>query len=373
MDKKICPLCGNLMDEQDDTLFCPQCNDSAKKRDEIVFFEEDEVNPGLTPCEDEEETEEDVIEDIEEDPNEIEGKKKPNKKLFFILSVLVVLIIATIIFLFIYDKKEKERATIEMALWFSCIEENTPQSYSKYLFEYPKGKFSVEAQQKITELRNLETQDWDNLRKSVNLEDYFSFINKYPNTPYKNAIRHIMDSLSWVVAERGDTQDSYLVYLENYRLGNIAGYYSAVAQKRYDYLKTIKKVEGEELLKVKDGISHYFKALSNQDYDKLSGILTSTVNNFYGERNFSSSKIIKAIQSDISRNSIKTLVYTPVLENIVVQKDSTGLYFTDIKVEKKIISTKKKTPESINELLRIELTPGIYVRSIFLSPLKELE
>lgn len=372
MDKKICPLCGNLMDEQDDTLFCSQCNDSAKKRDEIVFFEDDEIVADSIFHE-EGEAEGDVS-DVEESSDGVEDRKKPNKKLFFILSILVISIVASVVFFFMHDKKEKERDNIEMTFWFSCIEENTPQSYSKYLFEYPKGKFSIEAQQKITELRNIETRDWNNLKESVNLEDYFSFINKYPDTPYKNVIRHVMDSLSWVAAEREDTSDAYLVYLENYRLGNITGYYSAVAQKRYDYLKTIRKVEGEELLKVKDGINHYFKALSNQDYDKLSSILTTTVNNFYGERNFSSSKIIKAIQADISRNSIKTLVYTPLLESIVVQKDSTGLYFTDVKVEKKIISTnKKKTPEVINELLRIELTPEIYVRSIFLSPLKEQE
>jgi len=369
MDKKQCPLCGGQMDDNDE-LFCSRCNENAKQRDTLDLLTEEDSN--LEPNDDSPVPVTPATEKQEEknQPPHDKKNKKKKKTIFFISALAVSLFLAGIVIFFIFDKKRKEANNIELTFWFSSIEENTPQSYSKYLQAYPNGQFSSDAQLKIAELRRIETEDWIRLKKSDNLQSYYSFIDKYPATPFKNEIKHIMDSLSWIMAERDNTAESYLVYIENYNLGNISGYYASIAEKRREYLKHTKRVEGEELAAVKEAITNYFHYLSAQSYSKLTDVFPATVSNFYGEKNHSSAKIIKTIQADAQKNSIKSLSYTPDFEVFAVSRDSLSVYFTDLNVEKHIVyeKKKKKVPETIKERLRIELTPELYIKSVFMSP-----
>lgn len=372
MNEKQCPLCGEPLDDGQG-VFCLKCDESAKKRNSLnLLFEEDLSQLSNDEVEMEKEPNSDLLEEGVADHVEI---PKPKKRLGLILSILfiVILLSGAGIALFILDKNKKEEQKLELSFWFACIEENTPQSYSRYLQTYPMGQFNAEAQAKITGLRQKEADDWSLLQKAGNLQDYYAFVEKYPKTPFRNKIKHIMDSLSWIVAEKQNTSESYLVYIENSKLGTISGYYASIAQGRYDYLKFVTKVESEELETVKGAISDYFKYLSTKNYAKLSEVLSVTVTNFYGEKNRSSEKILKTLKADINRNQINSLSYTPNFKDITILRDSSGVYFTDMVIDKKITYEKKrkKKPESITELLHIELMGDLKIKSIFVSPLQD--
>lgn len=369
MSDKQCPLCGKPVN--DDESFCSDCSESAKKRVSLDIFEDEE--PVVTiktvsteiKSEDSVEPEEDITERrVQELPNE---PKKTNKKRIFLLLSLLVLFVAICIGLLLLNKRYRESRDAELAFWYSCIEQNTPLAYSKYLLVYPEGDFQKEAQRKITELRQTEKDNWLQVKKSSDVNDYYSFLNKYPDTPFKNEVKYLMDSLSWGIAQKENTAESYQTYIENCNLGNISGYYSSMAKERYDYLKNIKIVEGEELDNVKNAISAYFKALSGQKFSNLSKIYAPVISDFYGEKNHTSTVIIKSMQADIKKNSIKSLTYTPDFDSFSVLQDSTGLYFTDLKVEKKFSYKTNKTTEVINENLRIELTPQFEIKGMFIN------
>lgn len=369
MNERQCPLCGQPL--TDDGVFCSQCDESAKQRSGLDLLSEVEE---VDHVHEEELVEESLEEDVEKEeaaqPESIQPKSKT--KLIIISLFIVILLSAVGVAWFMFDKEKRAQHQVELSFWFSSIEKNTPEAYSKYLYAYPSGQFSVEAQAKIAELRQKEADDWAQLQKSDSLQDYYLFIDKYPDTPFRNKIRHTMDSLSWIVAERKNTSESYLAYIENYKLGTISGYYASVAQKRYDYLKHVKTVEGEELDAVKATIQSYFLYLSELKYNKLSEVLPATLNNFYGEKNRTSDKILRALKNDISRNQIKALTYSPDFSDMKVLRDSAGIYLTELSVEKNVVyeKKKKKGPESIKEFLRIELSDDLKIRSVFQSPVE---
>jgi len=367
MADKQCPLCGNLMDG--DESVCPECNRSAHDRDSIHFLAEENIG------DDPESSDEEVVNsDKSEENKQItssysvdkqlqEGKKKPKKKLFLFLFTILILCLALGGSIFWLHKEQKEKDDAELRFWYLCIEKNTPQVYSNYLEVYPKGKFVQDAQEKIGELRNAEYNEWEKLKKSSDLNDYYTFLSAYPQTPFKGQIQTIMDSLSWRIASKENTADSYLAYIQNADLNNITGYYKDVARTKYDYLSKIKKLEGEALDSVKQTLTVYFNALSDSQFKKIPDLFRSPdVKSFYGAKNLSPAMIVKSIQNDISKDKIKKQTYEPDFSSIKVLRDGNGICFIELKVTKKFTYKTKKKPDSASEKLYIELTPENKIR-----------
>ncbi len=372
MSDNKCPLCGSPL--EDGHSVCHNCDEEAKNRSAINFsFQEEQ------PAEEEKIDKQDTsLEEntLEQEESEVEENirrkhKTSNKKVILYFSFAAILFITAGVFLFVQHKNKQHAENTELSFWFSCIEKNTPSAYSEYLYLYPTGKFHEDAQLKIAELRKKEYSDWEKLKNSTDLFEYSSFLNNYPETPFKNDIKHRMDSLSWLVAQREDSPESYSNYIENARLGSITGYYTGIAQERYDYLKSIRVIEGMELDSLKNAVTEYFGILSKSDFKKLSEKFTPLISNFYGEKNHSSQSIIKTIQNDMKKNGVNDITYVPDLKNISVIQDTTGLYSTEIKVTKKIAyKSKKKKNETSNELLNMELTSDFKVRSMYIRDIK---
>lgn len=367
MSDNNCPFCGTPL--EDGQTICPQCSETARQRTslDLQYEEVDDKSSSIDHI-DSDGKEEGIIDEAK---NIERAKNTSNKKLLLYFSFATILFIAAGSFVFIQHKKEKEAEHAELKVWFSCIEKNTPGAYSEYLYLYPTGKFHEEAQLKIAELRRIEFESWEKLKNSTDIFEYTSFLNQYPETPFKNDIKHRMDSLSWIIAQKENTADSYLNYVENAKLGNITGYYSAIANEKYDYLKSIRTIEGTELDSIKTFIKEYFEDLSKQNFKKLKNSFTPTLTNFYGETNHSSATIIKTIQNDIKKNRVKSIIYAPELKDIVVIQDSAKLYSTEVKVLKKIsFNTKKKKNETNNEVLNLVITPELKVRSMYIKEVK---
>jgi len=172
-----------------------------------------------------------------------------------------------------------------------------------------------------------------------------------------------MDSLSWNVAQKENTAEAYLVYIQNSDLKNISGFYREIAQSKYDYLSKVKKVDSDEFNEIKDIVNTFFKTLSSHQFKKLTDLFsTPNVNNFYGARNRSTAMIIKSIEADMDRNKIKSLEYEPRFESVKIVKDGDGIYIVELTVNKKIAYKTNKTSDNISEKLHIELTPQKKVR-----------
>lgn len=355
-----CPLCGK--ETQDGDLFCHDCQEIARNEypEEILKTKEDT-------------TEEQIItedsENIEEEPIEQKAepvKKKKSKKLiiFFFIGIIVC-VIAGAIGSHI-TKEAKQSKAMEMAFWDECIEENTTLAYSKYLVRFPDGIFHKEAQSKILELKRIEDSTWISISKSNNVDKLYSYINDYPTTPYKKQIRRQIDSLSWIAFSKENTAAAYQTYLENIKLGNYDGKYQEEAQKLYDYLGSLKIVEGEELDNIKKELKQTFKLLSEQKYTELQKNIPDTLFNFYGQKGKKVSQIIDSLKADNKKKQIKSIDYTINTDAIEVVKDIDNVYYTGFPVVKQFTYTnKRKKKDAVKLSIQVELNNKMQLQSIY--------
>lgn len=362
-DSKKCPLCGgNTTGEE---AFCRDCQEIARNSYSEGFLiqedaedipqQEDIISfPG--------EVEDEPISSDEQSP--IVSKDNKKGKTFFIVGFILVLLVGGAGGY--YYLKAKNAKEAEARYWNQCIEENTPQGYSKYLLQYPDGRFGEEARSNIVELREEEQKEWEKLRRTNDVDALFSFLTDHPETPYVREIRHTIDSLSWLKTVSDNTADSYLAYLENVKIGRFAGEYQAKAQERYDYLSQLRPVEGEELTQVKKGIVDFFKSLSSRDEKGLAKKMVSTLAKFYDAQNQSSKNIIESAKSEFKKNKIRSISYIPVTDSIEAIVDNKGIYFITLPVkEESTFVDRKKKKETSEYILNLEMDNNKRLQTVY--------
>lgn len=362
-DTRKCPLCGkNTTGEE---VFCRDCQEIAQDSysEELLIREYNE---------DIQEQEEIISspEMLEKEPDVYDEKflsvDKGNKKgRFFLVAglVLILLIGGAETYFYLQDKNAKEA---EARYWNQCIEENTPQGYSKYLLQYPDGRFDEEARSKIVELRGEEQKEWEKLRKTNDVDALFSFLTDHPETPYVREIRHSIDSLSWLKTISDNTADSYLAYLENVKIGRFVGEYQTKAQEKYDYLSQLRAVEGEELTQIKKGITGFFKSLSDTNEKDLAKRMLPTLAEFYDKQNQSSKNIIESVRSELKKNKIRRISYTPVTDSINAIVDNKGIYFITLPIkEEKTYTDRKKKKEISEYVLNLEIDNNKRLQTVY--------
>ncbi|MFV0536297.1 MAG: hypothetical protein ACK5M3_02885 [Dysgonomonas sp.] len=358
-DSKKCPLCGGSTTEGE--AFCRDCQEIAQNSysDEFLIQEDvediqqqEEVGPFQEELED------------ESDSSEFFQKKRKKGKFYFVIGFIAILLVGCIgVYCYLQDKNVKET---EVRYWNQCIDENTPQGYSKYLMQYPDGRFSEDARTKIVELREKEQKEWERLRKTNDVDALFSFLTDHPDTPYTREISNTIDSLSWLKTISDNTADSYLAYLENVKIGRLVGEYQAKAQERYDYLSQLKSVEGEELAQLKNVIDDFFKSLSSRDEKDLAKSMVPTLAKFYDTQNQSSKNIIESIKSEFKKNKIRSISYTPITDSIEAIVDNKGVYFITLPVkEEKTYVDRKKKKEVSEYLLNLEMDNNKLLQTVY--------
>jgi len=337
-----CPLCGKEI--YDEGAFCHECREIAETSfpDELMSYWGDDK---------------DILNESEPDNTTITTTtQRSNKKLWIFVTIGIILLIivgAVGSYNIIQIKNFGEN---ESAYWQQCITENTPLSYSKYLVQYPNGKFTAEAENKIRELRENERKEWEKLRNSKNIDALLTFLSNHPETPYKREIDYTIDSLSWLETIKNNTVDAYQAYLDNAKTGLYAGGYMDLAQQKYDYLSQLKTLEGDELTEIKELLTDFFNALSSTDSKNIERYTNETLSEFFEAKKQSNKVIADSIKSVIKKEKAKNITYTPNLDSLEVIQDNKDIFFTTfrVKLEKTFINRKKEKEEG-NYVINIEL------------------
>lgn len=369
-----CPLCGKIMNE--DEAFCSDCREIANNSypNEFLAISENvykEQESDVLDNFDREKmlTEEDSdstsdSENGETDLSNIPTSKQNKKLIIFVLigAVLLVLIGGIGSYVLLQNKNAEETQEL---YWDQCISENTPLSYSKYLVQYPEGKYSELAQAKIMELRENERKEWNKLRKTSNIETLFAFLRDHPDTPYSRDIRRVIDSLSWISAYEANTKDAYLAYIENSKLGRYSGDYVDVAQQKYDYLNELKTIDGENLDSISKIVTDFFNALSSVNGKNIQRLTVPLLSEFYGSQHQENKSIADSIDSALKKNKIRKIAYLPDTKTIEAIQDNKGIYFITLPVIVETTFTdKKKKKEDMKHTVSIELNKEKLIRSV---------
>lgn len=364
---KNCPLCGKEISE--DQHFCDDCNDHIKHQYETDFLSEGLPEPAIRSTYSENILDEEVIADNQSSKvlddsdvplSAIVAKKKMSKGVIFILVGCVVLVLVGAIGSFkVMQKRQSEEN--EQQFWNNSLAENTILSYSKYLVTYKDGRFAEEAYKRIDEIKQAEIDAWKKLKKSSDINVFYSYISDNPDTPHMDEIRNIMDSLSWLSARKDSTADSFKAYLENVKLGNISGKHVDAAKKNYDYLSSIVVLNEAELSDLQIDLNDFFNKLADGNPKVLLKKFAPTV--LYYKNKTSATDLVSQIVNKRKTDKIKKINYTIVDGSVYAKKDNQDIVFVELSVEELTsYQVRKKKDEKKTLKLKMELEKDKQIR-----------
>lgn len=364
MSDNKCPLCGKPIGESDS--FCEDCHDHIEHQYETDFLEEDSLTDSR---------EQDVVtsavvdiddkttEEVVDEPLPKVVVRKPVSKVLIFTLIGCVVLIAIGFWQVIRMKQEKEAEQNEIAFWQKCIEENTPMAYSKYLETYQDGQFAEDANLKIREIREAEVAAWEKLKKSSDINAFYSYLSENPETPYLSQIKDIMDSLSWLSVKKDETEGAYKAYLENVELGNLSGHHRDEAKERFTYLSEIVVLDGATLTNQKLEITNFFEKLSHHVPRELLKAFAPKV--YFYSAEMSSTEVVAVIDKEYKDQNIKAITYSYKPESVFAKKDNKGVVFVELVVTKEVtFNTRKKKKEEQSLNLYLEFNSNHQVQTI---------
>ena len=125
------------------------------------------------------------------------------------------------------DLLEKEKA-----LWKDVSANDTIYSYSKYLFEFPDGKYVQKANKRISEIEEerkrlaeaaeAEKKAWKEANSIGTIESYTKYLQYFKFGSHALDAKDKIEEISWELARNADTIESYNDYLKYYKYGRFA-------------------------------------------------------------------------------------------------------------------------------------------------------
>lgn len=366
-----CPLCGKQRNEGEE--FCENCREIADTSyPEELLTKSEDIEDETTNKIEEIEGEDTSTFEEEEEKQQVDStlipepqKRKKGKKtiIFFFVGLFILIGVGALGSYFFTEIKNAEET--EIGYWEECLAENTPLAYSKYLVQYPEGKYSEQAYSNIIILKEKEREEWNNLRKAKDVTALILFLKEHPNTPYDREIRYSIDSLAWEASLAKNTKEAYAVYIENAQLGHYPGEYINQAQQKFNYLDQLKTIEGEELKEVQKRLSDFFKALSSVNNRDILKLTDTVLVQFYKSSNQRNNIIADSIKASLKRDKIKSITYNLTGDSLKVIKDNQDTYFTSIPVQTTTVYTDRKKQKTNDKYsLRIQLNKDKQIQSV---------
>lgn len=334
-DIRSCPLCGKKHNGEGD--LCEDCQNHVDNQYAVDLFDRDES--GLSPLSTNS-SETDITQDkLEEEISNAVAEETPKEKkglskgvIFVLIGCLLLVVVGAVGSLkVIQNQKSVEN---EDTYWNSCVEENTPLAYSKYLLAFENGRYVDEASSRIQEFRNREKEAWEELQKSSDINDFYAYLSENPKTTNINRIRFLMDSLSWLQTIQDNTAESYAAYLENVKLGNVSGEHVDIAQDKYNYLSQIKPIDGQSLDSLKLYLVSVVKVLSENEPKALLKMFAPTVVYAHPDSSLTSTELVALLDKERTDKDVKEIAYTLKKQSVIAKQDSKGVIFADVVLDK---------------------------------------
>lgn len=332
-----CPLCGKEVKE--DESFCQDCRNMADNSlpiemlspDVLEDKKENDIKETSVVAKNKDSA--NFYEDVEK--KEFSKQKSSKKTWTFIIVGLALLILVGAIGSYVF-LQNKNNIETEITYWNKCLDENSQLAYSKYLVQYPEGKFSEQAYSKIDSLRSSERAEWESVRNSSSVDTLLAFLKDHPGTSYTENIHNIADSLAWQDAIKANTAEIYQAYLENIKSGSYTGKYKTEAQEKYDYLSQMKQVDGENLIHIKKGLVDFYKALSSAQYNDVQKMMTPVLVKFYEQDSLPVKGAVELIKSNLKKNNANRVTYSPIVDSMQIIQDNKGIYIISLPLKTEI-------------------------------------
>ena len=207
--------------------------------------------------------------------HESSTSEKKNNRFIWIISFVIALIICGTLYYFYHSASQQQ----EEEAYEYAMKSNDPDVLQSYLETY-KDADQVHIDSIMSHLNMLKTLDteWTNAIVSGSKEAIEAYLQKYPNSPYRQEAWNKIDSIDWQIAKKADTTEAYQTYLDEHTDGS----HIEEAENAMKKAKS-RDLQPEESQMVSSLFRKFFQSINTRNEDGLTATCEDVLSSLLGK------------------------------------------------------------------------------------------
>ena len=207
--------------------------------------------------------------------HESSTSEKKNNRFIWIISFVIALIICGTLYYFYHSASQQQ----EEEAYEYAMKSNDPDVLQSYLETY-KDADQAHNDSIMSHLNMLKTLDteWTNAIVSGSKEAIEAYLQKYPNSPYRQEAWNKIDSIDWQIAKKADTAEAYQTYLDEHTDGS----HIEEAENAMKKAKS-RDLQPEESQMVSSLFRKFFQSINTRNEDGLTATCEDVLSSLLGK------------------------------------------------------------------------------------------
>lgn len=207
--------------------------------------------------------------------HESNTSEKKNNRFIWIISFVIALIICGTLYYFYHSASQQQ----EEEAYEYAMKSNDPDVLQSYLETY-KDADQAHIDSIMSHLNMLKTLDteWTNAIVSGSKEAIEAYLQKYPNSPYRQEAWNKIDSIDWQIAKKADTTEAYQTYLDEHTDGS----HIEEAENAMKKAKS-RDLQPEESQMVSSLFRKFFQSINTRNEDGLTATCEDVLSSLLGK------------------------------------------------------------------------------------------
>lgn len=207
--------------------------------------------------------------------HESNTSEKKNNRFIWIISFVIALIICGTLYYFYHSASQQQ----EEEAYEYAMKSNDPDVLQSYLETY-KDADQAHIDSIMSHLNMLKTLDteWTNAIVSGSKEAIEAYLQKYPNSPYRQEAWNKIDSIDWQIAKKADTAEAYQTYLDEHTDGS----HIEEAENAMKKAKS-RDLQPEESQMVSSLFRKFFQSINTRNEDGLTATCEDVLSSLLGK------------------------------------------------------------------------------------------
>jgi len=308
---KTCPSCG--IDIAGNVTSCPECGQIMLKGWAecphchcVVNTEASDVVPIPIAVKvgDDGDVEQTAIVPVRVEEQPVKKKKRKGCSTWTALVVAFVIALVMVAAGFYFYKNQEQKN--EMRAYENALQSDHPMVLQSFLDLYADApqehRDSIVAH--LEALKKIDS-DWTSACVTGTKADLEKYMKLHPQSIHNTEALLLIDSLDWVTAQREDTPEAYMAYMDAHHDGS---YYDE-AHAAYEQLDA-RKVKAEDRKFVSQLFGSFFQALASQDEEVLTSLVAPVLDSFLHRPSATKSDVLQYMRR-IHEEDITLMVFTP--------------------------------------------------------------
>ena len=207
--------------------------------------------------------------------HESSTSEKKNNRFIWIISFVIALITCGTLYYFYHSASQQQ----EEEAYEYAMKSNDPDVLQSYLETY-KDADQAHIDSIMSHLNMLKTLDteWTNAIVSGSKEAIEAYLQKYPNSPYRQEAWNKIDSIDWQIAKKADTAEAYQTYLDEHTDGS----HIEEAENAMKKAKS-RDLQPEESQMVSSLFRKFFQSINTRNEDGLTATCEDVLSSLLGK------------------------------------------------------------------------------------------